>query len=259
MDLGLKDSRALVTGASAGIGAAVAEALAAEGCDLFLSGRDGERLRSVAERARATHGVAIEFAAFDLSTSKDQAELASAAVDVDILVNNAGSNPAGGIESITEELWRSSWDLKVFGYINLTRRYFRKMKARRRGVIVNVIGNSGERMNADYILGSSGNLALMGLARALGGRSPDSGVRVVGVNPGATNTSRAASLLRRWSEDRFGDPDRTEEILAGLNLPFGRMAEPGEVADAVVFLASARAAYISATVVTVDGGAASRS
>lgn len=194
----------------------------------------------------------------DLSRSEDQRRLASEAGDVDILVNNAGSNPGGQIDAISEAVWRSSWDLKVFGYISLIREIYPRMKERRRSVIINVIGNSGERMNASYVLGSSGNLALMGLTRALGGRSPDFGVRVVGVNPGMTNTDRAGFLLRGWSESRFGAPDHAAEVLGEMDLPFGRIAEPGEIADAVAFLASPRAAYISGTILTVDGGATHR-
>jgi 3-oxoacyl-[acyl-carrier protein] reductase len=135
---------------------------------------------------------------------------------------------------------------------------YASMKERRAGVIVNVIGNSGERMNARYILGSSGNLALMGLTRALGGRSSDFGVRVVGVNPGLTATERAGFLLRGWSQNRYGTPDRGDDVLAAMNLPFGRMCEPTEIADPVAFLASRRAGYISGTILTVDGGAAHR-
>jgi len=120
------------------------------------------------------------------------------------------------------------------------------------------VGNSGERMNSMYILGSSGNAGLMALTRALGGRSPDFGVRVLGVNPGLTATDRATTMLRNWSEQRYGTPDRWEEFLAEMNLPFGRMGEASEVANVIAFMASPRAAYVSGTIVTVDGGAANR-
>ncbi|MGA0594079.1 short-chain dehydrogenase/reductase [Enterovirga sp. CN4-39] len=258
MDLGLSGSRALITGANAGIGLAVARLLAEEGCDLLIAARNRDRLEAVAGEIRAAFGVVVEPIAVDLSISEQQRELVAAAGDVDILVNNAGSNPGGEIDAISEEVWRKSWDLKVFGYINLIREIYPRMKERRRGVIVNVIGNSGERMNSKYILGSSGNIALMGLTQALGGRSPDFGVRVVGVNPGMTRTDRASFLLRGWSESRFGTPDRADEVLADMDVPFGRMAEPSEIAAAVAFLASARAAYISGTILTVDGGATHR-
>jgi NAD(P)-dependent dehydrogenase (short-subunit alcohol dehydrogenase family) len=140
----------------------------------------------------------------------------------------------------------------------MTRAFYRRMKARRAGVIVHVIGSSGERMQSNYILGSSGNLALMGLTRALGSRSPDYNVRVVGVNPGLTDTDRARFMLEGWSQERHGTPDRWEEFAHDMNLPFGRMASSAEVANVIVFLASTRASYVSGTIVTVDGGAAHR-
>lgn len=194
----------------------------------------------------------------DLSLSADQDRLARDCAAVDILINNAGANPPGEIDEVSDEVWRNAWNLKMFGYINMTRHFYRHMKARRAGVIVNVIGNSGERMQSSYILGSTGNVGLMGLTRALAARSPDFNVRVVAVNPGLIATGRAHFMLRGYSQSAFGTPDRWQESLQKLDLPFGRMGEVREVADTVAFLASPRAAYISGTVVTVDGGAANR-
>jgi len=258
MDLGLKGKSALVTGASKGIGLAIAQVLAEEGCALDLAARDPGRLADVARAIGAQHRVAVRTHAADLGSSEDQKRLAEFCGDVDILVNNAGSNPPGEIDEIDEDVWRASWDLKVFGYINMTRAFYRRMKARGAGVIVNVIGNSGERMTARYILGSTGNVALMGMTRALGARSPDHGVRVVGVNPGLTNTERAERMLKGWSHNVHGTPDRWQDFLRELDPPFGRMGEPREVADVVAFLASPRASYVSGTIVTVDGGGANR-
>jgi 3-oxoacyl-[acyl-carrier protein] reductase len=258
MELGLRGKRALITGASKGIGYAVAEVLAEEGCDVDLAARDPAALDAAAAKLRAAHQVAVRVFPADLSRAEDRERLVAACGDADILVNNAGSNPAGTIEDIDDATWRASWDLKLFGYINMTRAFYSRMKARRDGVIVNVIGTGGERMDANYILGASGNIALMGLTRALGGRSPDHNVRVVAVNPGLTETDRAVTMLQTWSRTQFGTPDRWREALANRNLPFGRMGTSREVADMVAFLASPRAGYISGTVVTVDGGNVNR-
>lgn len=258
MDLGLTGKMALITGASKGIGRAVAEVLAEEGCNITLVARDKERLEQTAAAIRSRHNVAVATDVADLSQGADQTRLAKDWAGIDILVNNAGSNPPGEIDEVSEEVWRRSWDLKVFGYVNMTRSFYTAMKARGSGVIVNVIGNSGERMQARYILGSSGNSALMSMTKALGARSPDHGVRVVAVNPGLTATDRAMFMLEGWSKNAYGTPDRWRDFVEKLDLPFGRMGEAREVADVVAFLASPRASYVSGTVVTVDGGAANR-
>ena len=258
MDLGLTGKRALVTGSSKGIGRAVAQALAQEGCHLELVARNRSLLEQVAESIQSECDVEVGIHAADLSEIAEQSRNAEKCRDVSIVVNNAGANPPGEIDEIGDPVWRAAWDLKVFGYINLTRHFYQHMKARKSGVIVNVIGTSGERMQARYILGSTGNIALMGLTKALGAASTDYGVRVVGVNPGLTRTDRAEYMLKGWSENAYGTPDRWREFQGELNLPFGRMGEPTEVADMVVFLASDRAAYVSGTVVTVDGGATNR-
>lgn len=259
MDLGLRGKRALVTGASKGIGLAVARALAAEGCHLDIAGRGVAGLEEARDALhRAAPEIDIRIHGVDLSRVADQDRLAQACAGVDILVNNAGSNPAGDLGDTSDAIWRGSWDLKVFGYINLSRSICDAMKTRRDGVIVNVIGYAGERLFSRYIIGSTGNAALMAFSRSLGSQSPDFGVRVVGVNPGYTSTDRAETVLRKIAENKFGSAERWRDVERELDLPFGRMAKPSEVADVVAFLVSPRAAYVSGTIVTVDGGATHR-
>ncbi len=176
MDLGLSGKRALITGASKGIGRAIAEVLAEEGCALVLASRSQPVLEAVAASLRAAHqGLAVEIRVCDLSRSADQEALAASCPDLDILVNNAGANPPGPLDKIDDATWRGAWDLKMFGFINVTRGIYADMALRRRGVIVNVIGAAGERMNANYIVGSTGNAGLMAFTRALGGAAPRSG------------------------------------------------------------------------------------
>jgi NAD(P)-dependent dehydrogenase (short-subunit alcohol dehydrogenase family) len=259
MDLGLRGKRALVTGASKGIGLAVARALAAEGCHLDIAGRGVAGLEEARDALhRAAPEIDIRIHGADLSRVPDQDRLAQACAGVDILVNNAGSNPAGDLGDTSDAIWRGSWDLKVFGYINLCRSICDAMKRRRDGVIVNVIGYAGERLFSRYIIGSTGNAALMAFSRSLGSQSPDFGVRVVGVNPGYTSTDRAETVLRKIAENKFGSAERWRDVERELDLPFGRMAKPSEVADVIAFLVSPRAAYVSGTIVTVDGGATHR-
>ena len=256
MDLQLNDKRVLVTGGSKGIGLAVAQGFAAEGCSLVLVARDRDALQSAREAIQMRHSVPVTVESLDLAEHGSAALLRSKHPDIDIVVNNAGAIPGGSVDAVNESMWRTAWDLKVFGFINLCREYFAPMQARRSGVIVNVIGLAGDRPRFDYIAGASGNASLMAFTRALGGHSVDHDVRVVGVNPGYTETQRLEKSLRNQARTRFNDPERWRELLA--HLPFGRAASAQEVADVVVFLASSRASYVSGTIVNVDGGAANR-
>src|SRR5579863_4343081 len=168
MDLKLSGRTALVTGSSKGIGLSVAQWFAREGVHVCLVARSGERLeREGAAIGKAT-GVTVRTLAADLSDAAARERVFKTFPDVDILINNAGAIPGGSIEEIDEAAWRTGWELKVFGYIGLTRLYLQKMKERRRGVIVNIIGAGGERLDYGYIAGAAGNAGLMGFTRAIG-------------------------------------------------------------------------------------------
>jgi NAD(P)-dependent dehydrogenase (short-subunit alcohol dehydrogenase family) len=256
MDLGLKGRTVLITGASKGIGAAAAEVFAEEGCHVHLAARSGDVLEALATRLRDRHQIRATPHAVDLRKSDDIARLAEAARDIDILVNNAGDIPGGSLARIDEATWRHAWDLKVFGYINLTRHVYERMKTRGHGVIINDIGAAGERFDFDYITGSAGNAALMAFTRALGGKSLQNNIRVVGINPGPVETDRIVSLMKRQAETRFGDASRYPEMMQ--RFPLGRAAKPREIADMMAFLASDRSGYTSGVIVTIDGGISAR-
>ena len=256
MDLGLRGKSVLVTGSSKGIGLGCAELFAAEGASLHLAARDADLLDTRRQAIRAAHQVDVQVHPIDLSVRGSAEELAERCGDVDILVNNAGAIPGGTIDQVDDARWREAWDLKVFGYINITRQYFARMRAQGGGTIVNVIGLAGECHDAAYIAGTAGNASLMAFTRGIGSTSIDHGVRIVGVNPGAVETDRIRSLLAGKAEAEFGDRGRWREFLS--QLPLGRAAAVEEVANVVVFLASERASYLSGIVVTVDGGRAAR-
>ena len=254
MDLQLAGKSVLITGASRGIGREAASVFAEEGCALHLAARSAAELEAVAADLRGRFGVPVSVHPLDLSETEAMERLAEAAGDVDVLVNNAGDVPAGPVEALADADWRRGFDLKVFGYIALTREVYVRMKARGSGVIINDIGNSGENWDYDYVAGSTANAALMSFTKAVGGQSLDFGVRVVGVNPGPIATDRMTRLMKRRAIDRYGDETRWQDFLA--DYPGGRMGTPREVADLMAFLASPRAGYITGTIVTIDGGIA---
>lgn len=256
MDLGLRGRRALITGGSKGIGLASAEALAAEGCDVVLVSRGAAELGAAQARLRATHQVNVATRAIDIAAPGSVDTLAAEFPAIDILVNNAGAIPGGSLDEIDEARWRAAWDLKVFGYTNMCRRFYALMRASGRGVIVNVIGAAGESPDAAYVAGSAGNAALMALTRALGGAAPSDGLRVVGINPGPILTERLEGLLRKRAADTLGDAERWRETMR--DMPFGRAGNAAEIGALVAFLTSNLSGYTTGTIVTVDGGMASR-
>jgi NAD(P)-dependent dehydrogenase (short-subunit alcohol dehydrogenase family) len=252
MDLGLRGRTAVITGASKGIGLAIARGLAAEGCAVHLVARDKAALEAAAARIGSEHKVAATVHTQDLALSESVDALMAATGTPDILINNAGAIPGGDLQSVNEARWRTAWDLKVFGYINLSRAYYAAMKERGRGVIINVTGLAADRLDAGYIAGSTGNAGLNAFTRTLGSYSLEDGIRVLAVSPGAVETERLVTLMRSRAADRLGDAERWREFLEGL--PCGRPASVEEVANVVVFAASDRASYVSGTVITVDGG-----
>jgi NAD(P)-dependent dehydrogenase (short-subunit alcohol dehydrogenase family) len=252
MDLRISGQRALITGGSKGIGQAAANVLADEGCHLVLVARDKGALDEAAVAIRSRRQVDVQVISADLSTRDGVEAVARSASDIDILVNNAGAIPPGGLLDVSDETWRSAWDLKVFGFIALTRALYPSMAARRSGVIVNVIGVAGEKHPAGYIAGATGNAALIAFTRALGRSSTADGIRAVGINPGPIATARQQMLARARAEKELGDAERWREFYK--TMPFGRAGKPEEIGYAVAFLASSLSGYTSGTILTIDGG-----
>lgn len=256
MDLGLKGKRALVTGASQGIGRACAEALAGEGCDLDIVARNADALHSAREELERRHAVRVSAHALDLAQPSNAARLADECAAADIVVNNAGSTPRGTLLEVEEKTWREGWELKIFGYINLTREFYRRMVERRTGVIVNVIGIGAEKLEYAYAAGSTGNAALVAFTRAVGSVSLDYGVRVLGVNPGWVETEKSKRGLRNRAQRELGDTERWPELTK--HWPRGHLMRPREIGEVVAFVASERASAMSGVIVTVDAGFSAR-
>jgi len=252
MDLNLKGRTALITGASRGIGESIAQTLAAEGVNLKLAATDQAKLDDVAAKLRAEHGVTVETHAADLSKYENIEKLAAWCGDIDILVNNAGAIPRGSLADVTPEAWRRGWDLKVFGYIDLTRFIYPRMCERGSGVILNIIGMAGERPEPNYIATSTGNAALIQFTLCLGGESVRHGVRVLAINPGPIMSDRHRKGAERVALQQLGDKDRWPELYT--RFPIGRPGRVDEVASAAAFLVSDHASYISGETLRIDAG-----
>jgi NAD(P)-dependent dehydrogenase (short-subunit alcohol dehydrogenase family) len=252
MDINLKGKSVLITGASKGIGLVIAEVMAAEGCNLHLAARDEAAMKELADRLIKQHGVKVNVHRSDLGQRADVEALGKACTDVDILVNNAGDIPPGTLADIDSETWRKAWDVKVFGYVDLTRIIYPHMCARKSGVIVNIVGAAARTPNHRYIAGCTANIALNMFTQCLGGESMRHGVRVVAINPGPTVPGRHLPHIMARAKRLFGDENRWPELHS--KFPAGRPGKASEIAEAVVFLASDRAAFISGATIDIDGG-----
>ncbi len=256
MELKLNGRRALITGASKGIGHGIAENLAKEGVNLYLTARSGDELNVLKDKLEKQFGVTVSIFPLDLTQTSSLAVLESNCSDIDILINNAGDIPSGSVFDIDDDKWRRGWDLKVFGYINMCRLFYPILKNNGGGVILNNIGNGGETFDPLYIAGASGNASLISFTKALGSNSLDDNIRVLGVNPGPVDTDRIFKILKNRAKKLYNDENKFVDLLS--TYPLGRPAKVEEITDLISFLVSDCSGYISGTVITVDGGISSR-
>ena len=258
MELGLKGKVAIVTGASKGIGKAIAEAFAAEGVNLTLCARGQTLLTEVATTLHQRTDVQALPLAADLSTLEGVRSLVQETVkrfgSIDILVNNAGAIRPGSLLSKPDADWQEDWSLKVFGYIRLIREVFPLMQQKGGGRIVNIIGTAGKQPNAGYLAGGGANAALMNMTKALADEGAPHNILVNAINPGPIRTERWDMMMERLAAQGGSTPQEAEAQWLRDN-PLKRPGEPEEVAALAVFLASAQASYINGVVIPVDGGA----
>lgn len=255
MDLELAGLHVLVTGGSKGIGLACAQGFLREGARVSLVSRDADNLRR-AESTLAVGDDRLRSHAADLTNSASAVAALKAAEQafgpVDILVNSAGAARRTPPADLVAATWHEAMDAKYFSYIHMIDPVVRHMGERGRGAIVNVIGAGGKVASPVHLPGGAANAALMlvsaGLAAAYGPR----GVRVNAVNPGPVLTDRLKEGLAADARLQGIDPDEALSRTT-TRLPLGRIARPEEIADAVLFLASARASYITGAILAMDG------
>jgi 3-oxoacyl-[acyl-carrier protein] reductase len=257
METGIRGKVAMVSGASKGIGRAVAERLATEGASLSLCARGADALRDVARTLEDKHGVGCLACPADLTLAEDIQGWVRASLErfggVDILVNNAGAAQGGAFLRLPDQAWLDSWHLKLFGYIRVAREVFPHLVARGGGRIVNVIGIAGVQPMENYMIGGAANAALLNFTKALADEGAPHGILVTGVNPGPIRTERWDGMLVRWGAAKGVSPEEAErEILE--TVPLRRPGTAEEVANLVVFLASGLSTYITGTTIAVDGG-----
>ncbi len=255
MDLELSGKHVLVTGGSRGIGLSCARAFLREGAKVSLVGRTPANVDAAVAALKA-EGHAASGHCADLTDAAAAAKLVEAVEaaggPVDVLVNSAGAARRTPFNELQPQNWHDAMQAKFFTYIHVMDPLIKRMGERGSGSIVNVIGMGGKVATTIHLAGGAANAALMlataGLAAAYGPR----GVRVNAVNPALTLTDRMAEGL---AADARARNQSTEQILrdATAKLPLGRIATPEDIADAVVFLASARAGYVSGAILSMDG------
>ena len=251
MDLELKDKVAIVTGASRGIGKAIAQTLSAEGMKLTLVAR------SPLDEFCASLPTECLPLSIDLCLPDSASQIIEATIkrfgELDVLVNNAGATKRGDFLTLTDEEWADGYALKLFGAVRLSRAAWTHL-VKTNGSIINIIGIGGRTGSAEFAIGGSVNAALMNLTKVLADRGVKDGVRVNAINPGSIATERLQTRIQIIADKMNLSREEAASQMTG-NLNIARFGEPNEISQAVAFLASSQASYIQGAILDVDGGA----
>lgn len=252
----LAGKTAVVTGASRGIGRAIALHLAGEGANIVLTARDKDQLDSAVLAIAGTGGAAIKIMA-DLRDPAAAALVARTAIQaygsIDILVNNAGATKRGEFEDLTDDDWQDGFALKFFGAVRLTRAAWPQLRIRR-GSVVHIAGSGGRTPGAQFAVGGSVNAALLSFTKSLADTGLHDGIQVNCINPGPVRTARLETRLARIAAEQNVTPERALEVFLERE-KITRVAEPEEIAALVAFIVGPSGRSLHGSIIDIDGGA----
>ena len=258
MEMGLRNRVAIVAGASQGIGRATAEAFAAEGCRVAICARNAASLKAAAEAITKKHGVEVLDQAVDVTDASAVHGFVEAVINkfgsADICVTNAGGPPAKGFMAASLEDWRKAVDANFLSAVYFAREVIPHMQRKHWGRIITITSITTKQPVTDLVLSNAVRTSVVGLVKSLANEFGKDGILVNNVGPGFTATDRLKQLAKTRAQN---SGQKEEEIFAGwaADAPLKRVGEPREVADAIVWLASERASYITGQTLLVDGGA----
>lgn len=257
MDLGLKDKRALVAGASRGLGNAVALLLSKEGCSVAINGRDPDRLRAAAVKMSKDSGRPVVGFAGDVSETATPEKLIGETVralgGLDLLVTNAGGPPAGPFESFDEAMWQKALDLSFMSHVRLIRAALPHLRKSSAASVLTMTSYTVKQPLPNLILSNSIRLATIGLTKSLALELGADGIRFNSILPATIDTDRVRELAA-YRAQKNGTTLEEESARDAQKSVFGRIGRPEEFANAAVFLLSPAASYISGMMLVVDGG-----
>jgi 3-oxoacyl-[acyl-carrier protein] reductase len=256
MDLGLRDKKALVCGASRGLGYAVAEALMAEGAEVFIHARGEQGLRDAAARLQAATGRAPHWHAADLTIPAEREQLYQAAAaslgEVQLMLVNAGGPPSGPFASHTGEAWHLALELALGSMTHLCGLAIPQMQRRGFGRIAQIVSIAGLEVLDGLILSNASRPAALGFAKALAREVAPHGILVNSICPGIFLTDRVRDLAAQQSQQLGITREAALAKISG-EIPVGRPGEPREVGDLAAYLLSPRNTYMTGAAIPIDG------
>ncbi|MFH2101924.1 MAG: SDR family oxidoreductase [Chloroflexota bacterium] len=257
MDLHLKDKHALVTGASRGLGYALAMVLAEEGCQVAVNGRDQGKITAAADMISAATGSRVIGLAGDVTDPQSAVKLVEDTVaafgGLDLLVTNAGGPPSGAFESFDDATWHKAIDLSLMSHVRLIRAALPHLRKSSSASVLTMTSYSVKQPIPNLVLSNSIRAATVGLTKTLALELGKDGIRFNSILPGWTETERVTELMT-FRAQQNGTTVAEEIAKQAKDSPLGRMGTPEEFANAAVFLLSPAASYLTGVMLTVDGG-----